>query len=139
MNKKFSRYLGVFCLLFSSYSSAQWVEVTGEAVILESEETARVNALEDAVFQAMKHAGGEIASLSSLKPSLSEPRQQYRFSGNEVRNITILEQKKAGGKMYITSRIDIYPSAKSCHKTQYKKGDLARELLDCRATASSNG
>ncbi|KJF98226.1 flagella assembly protein FlgT [Photobacterium leiognathi] len=124
MNKKFSRYLGVFCLLFSSYSSAQWVEVTGEAVILESEETARVNALEDAVFQAMKHAGGDIASLSSLKPYLSESRQQYRFSGNEVRNITILEQKKAGGKMYITSRIDIYPSAKSCHKTQYKKGIL---------------
>ena len=124
MNKKFLRSLSALCLFFSCYSSAQWVEVTGEAVILESEETARVNALEDAVYQAMKHAGGEIATLPSLKPYFAEPKQQYRFSGNEIRNVTVLEQKKAGGKMYVTSRIDIYPSAKSCHKTQYKKGIL---------------
>nr|WP_232611215.1 flagella assembly protein FlgT middle domain-containing protein [Photobacterium phosphoreum] len=26
--------------------------------------------------------------------------------------------------MYVTARIDIYPSAKSCHKVQYKKGLL---------------
>ena len=124
MNKNFLRSLSALCLFFSCYSSAQWVEVTGEAVILESEETARVNALEDAVYQAMKHAGGEIATLPSLKPYFAEPKQQYRFSGNEIRNITVLEQKKAGGKMYVTSRVDIYPSAKSCHKTQYKKGIL---------------
>lgn len=124
MNKNFLRSLSALCLFFSCYSSAQWVEVTGEAVILESEETARVNALEDAVYQAMKHAGGEIATLPSLKPYFTEPKQQYRFSGNEIRNVTVLEQKKAGGKMYITSRVDIYPSAKSCHKTQYKKGIL---------------
>ncbi|PSV39319.1 flagellar basal-body protein [Photobacterium sp. GB-27] len=124
MNKFFLRSLSALCLFFSCYSSAQWVEVTGEAVILESEETARVNALEDAVYQAMKHAGGEIATLPSLKPYFAESKQQYRFSGNEIRNVTVLEQKKAGGKMYVTSRIDIYPSAKSCHKTQYKKGIL---------------
>ncbi|PQJ67558.1 MULTISPECIES: flagellar assembly protein FlgT [Photobacterium] len=124
MNKNFLRSLSALCLFFSCYSSAQWVEVTGEAVILESEETARVNALEDAVYQAMKHAGGEIATLPSLKPYFAEPKQQYRFSGNEIRNVTVLEQKKAGGKMYVTSRVDIYPSAKSCHKTQYKKGIL---------------
>ncbi|PSV40621.1 flagella assembly protein FlgT [Photobacterium sp. GB-210] len=124
MNKFFLRSLSALCLFFSCYSSAQWVEVTGEAVILESEETARVNALEDAVYQAMRHAGGEIATLPSLKPYFAESKQQYRFSGNEIRNVTVLEQKKAGGKMYVTSRIDIYPSAKSCHKTQYKKGIL---------------
>ena len=82
MNKNFLRSLSALCLFFSCYSSAQWVEVTGEAVILESEETARVNALEDAVYQAMKHAGGEIATLPSLKPYFAEPKQQYRFSGN---------------------------------------------------------
>lgn len=124
MNNNFLRSLSALCLFFSCYSSAQWVEVTGEAVILENEETARVNALEDAVYQAMKHAGGEIATLPSLKPYFAEPKQQYRFSGNEIRNVTVLEQKKAGGKMYVTSRVDIYPSAKSCHKTQYKKGIL---------------
>ena len=124
MNKKIAICLSGLWLLFSNASHAQWVQVTGEATVLESKATARVNALENAVFQAMTFTGGEIASLPLLKSYLQEDRQQYRFSGNEIRHISVLEQKQAGGKMYVTARIDIYPSAKSCHKVQYKKGLL---------------
>ena len=124
MNKKLLLCLSVLCLFVSHSINAQWVQVTGEATILESKATARVNALENAVFQAMKFTGGEIASLPMLKTYLQENRQQYRFSGNEIRHISVLEQKDVGGKMYVTARIDIYPSAKSCHKIQYKKGLL---------------
>ena len=124
MNKKLLLCLSVLCLFVSHSINAQWVQVTGEATILESKATARVNALENAVFQAMRFTGGEIASLPMLKTYLQENRQQYRFSGNEIRHISVLEQKDIGGKMYVTARIDIYPSAKSCHKIQYKKGLL---------------
>ncbi|SJZ35188.1 hypothetical protein CZ814_00085 [Photobacterium toruni] len=124
MNKKILLCLSVLCLFVSHTINAQWVQVTGEATILESKATARVNALENAVFQAMTFTGGEIASLPLLKTYLQEDRQQYRFSGNEIRHISVLEQKDTGGKMYVTARIDIYPSAKSCHKVQYKKGLL---------------
>ena len=124
MNKKILLCLCALSLFVSHSSHAQWVQVTGEANILESKATARVNALENAVFQAMKFTGGEIASLPMLKTYLQENRQQYRFSGNEIRHISVLEQKDIGGKMYVTARIDIYPSAKSCHKIQYKKGLL---------------
>ncbi|MEC6813912.1 flagellar assembly protein T N-terminal domain-containing protein [Photobacterium toruni] len=124
MNKKILLCLSVLCLFVSHTINAQWVQVTGEATILESKATARVNALENAVFQAVTFTGGEIASLPLLKTYLQEDRQQYRFSGNEIRHISVLEQKDTGGKMYVTARIDIYPSAKSCHKVQYKKGLL---------------
>ncbi|HIF9057188.1 TPA: flagellar assembly protein FlgT [Photobacterium damselae] len=107
--------------VFSLPAHAKWLEVTGQAVILESESTARINALEDAIYQAMIFSGADIATLSNIKPYLSEKNKEYRFSGNEVRQVSVLKTDKQGGKFYLTARIDIYPAAKSCHKTQYKK------------------
>ncbi|BAX52247.1 hypothetical protein PDPUS_1_00873 [Photobacterium damselae subsp. piscicida] len=107
--------------VFSLPAHGKWLEVTGQAVILESESTARINALEDAIYQAMVFSGADIATLSNIKPYLSEKNKEYRFSGNEVRQVSVIKTDKQGGKFYLTARIDIYPAAKSCHKTQYKK------------------
>ncbi len=112
MNKKILICLSALCLLISNSSNAQWVQVTGEAIILESKATARVNALENAVFQAMTFTGGEIASLPQLKTYLQEDRQQYRFSGNEIRHISVLEQKDAGGKNVCHSQNRYLPLGK---------------------------
>lgn len=111
-------------LLISAPLHAAWLEVTGSAVMLESESAARTHALEDAVYQAMAHAGADIASFANLKPYLASARQSYQFSGSEVRHIMVLKSGKQGGKYYLTARIDIYPSANTCHKVQYKKGVL---------------
>ncbi|UXI00611.1 flagellar assembly protein FlgT [Photobacterium sp. TY1-4] len=125
--KKLINFLTTLCLpaLFASTPlQAAWLEVTGSAVMLESEHNARTNALEDAVYQAMAHAGADIASFSHLKPYLSSARTEYQFSGNEVRHIVVLKSGQQSGKYYLTARIDIYPSANTCHKVQYKKGVL---------------
>ncbi|MGF1699334.1 flagellar assembly protein FlgT [Photobacterium makurazakiensis] len=128
MSKKHLTLLGSLCLLLSSQLSAAWFEVTGTAVQLESESTARKNALEDAVFQAMSYAGADISSFSHLQPYLATERSEYQFSGNEVRHVMVLKTQKRSGKVYLTARIDVYPSAKTCHKVQYKKGLLLGEF-----------
>ncbi len=124
MNRKIKKLLGSLCLLASVQANAAWMEVTGSAVMLESESSARINALEDAVYQAMSYAGADIASFSHLRPYLTTEQAEYQFSGSEVRHVMVLDTKKKSGKYYLTARIDVYPSAKTCHKIQYKKGLL---------------
>ncbi len=122
MNRKLFNTLSSLCLLVTFQLNAAWLEVTGSAVLLESENTARTNALEDAVYQAMGYAGADLASFPSLRPYLSSERAEYQFSGNEVRHVMVIQTRKKSGKFYLTARIDVYPSANSCHKVQYKKG-----------------
>ncbi|MCW8328150.1 flagellar assembly protein FlgT [Photobacterium sp. SDRW27] len=124
MNRKLFKTFSSLCLLVSFQLNAAWLEVTGSAVLLESESTARTNALEDAVYQAISYAGADIASFSHLQPYLSSEREEYQFSGSEVRHVMVLKTRKKSGKYYLTARIDIYPSANTCHKIQYKKGVL---------------
>ena len=128
MTKKLINTFCSLCLLTSLQLNAAWLEVTGSAVLLESESNARTNALEDAVYQAMNYAGADIASFSHLKPYLSSDQGEYQFSGNEVRHVIVLKKRKKSGKYYLTARIDIYPSANTCHKVQYKKGLLLGEF-----------
>ncbi|PSW19571.1 flagellar basal-body protein [Photobacterium sanctipauli] len=128
MSKKYLTLLSSLSLLLSSQSFAAWFEVTGSAVQLESESTARKNALEDAVFQAMSYSGADISTFGYLQPYLETERSEYQFSGNEVRHVSVVKTRKRSGKYYLTARIDIYPSAKTCHKVQYKKGLLLGEF-----------
>ncbi|MGF1686010.1 flagellar assembly protein FlgT [Photobacterium japonica] len=120
--------LSSLSLLFSSPLFAAWFEVTGSAVQLESESAARKNALEDAVYQAMQYSGANIASMHNLRDYLATERKEYQFSGSEVRHVSVIKTRKRGGKFYLTARVDVYPSAKTCHKVQYKKGILLSEF-----------
>ncbi|GAL06857.1 flagellar protein FlgT [Photobacterium aphoticum] len=115
-------------MLFTTPVFAAWYEVTGSAVQLESESAARQNALEDAIFQAMSYSGANIASIHGLRDYLATERKEYQFSGSEVRHVSIIRSYKRDGKYYLTARIDVYPSAKTCHKVQYKKGLLLSEF-----------
>lgn len=128
MSHKFLTLLYSAAFLLSSPLYAAWFEVTGSAVQLESESLARQNALEDAIFQAISYSGADIANFSNLRPYLATKRDEYQFSGSEVRHVSVLKTRKRGGKYYLTARIDVYPSAKTCHKVQYKKGLLLGEF-----------
>ncbi|MCG7585486.1 flagellar assembly protein T N-terminal domain-containing protein, partial [Photobacterium sp. OFAV2-7] len=93
MNKKIINTLSSLCLMAAFQLNAAWLEVTGSAVMLESEKTARTNALEDAVYQAMGYAGADLASFPKLKPFLASVRDEYQFSGNEVRHVMVTETR----------------------------------------------
>lgn len=100
---------------------ASWYEVTGVATIVSSEETARLHALEDALFKAVNFSGADIGSISNLMPLLEESRNEYQFTNHEVRYILVESERKRRGKVEVKIRVDIYPSATGCHTAQYKK------------------
>jgi flagellar H-ring protein FlgT len=128
MKKNTIKCLSGLCLLMAFQANAAWLEVTGKAPILESDSTARINALEDATYQAMLYSGADIASFNHIRPYLETEKEEYQFSGNSIRHVMVLKQNKKSGNMYVTARIDVYPSANSCHKNQYKKGILLGEF-----------
>ncbi|WP_342652095.1 flagellar assembly protein FlgT [Vibrio metschnikovii] len=111
----------LFMAFFATKSHAAWYEVTGTATIVSSEEVARLHALEDALYKAVNFAGADIGSISHLMPLLETDRKEYLFNNHEVRYISVENRKVRGNVMKVTARIDIYPSARACHKEQYKK------------------
>ncbi|CAH0525138.1 flagellar assembly protein FlgT [Vibrio hippocampi] len=104
-----------------SSAHAAWYEVTGVATIVSSEKAARLHALEDAVYKAVDFAGADIGTLAQLAPLLEEEKSQYQFVNSEVRHIVIDRTRVSGNQVRIKARLDIYPTAKACHNTMYKK------------------
>lgn len=124
MRKPFMILFIASLALMSSVARSAWYEVTGSSPVLESKLKARERALEDAVYQALLFSGGDIGVLPRIRPYLKESRTDYQFSGNEIRHIQVLKTKEIGGVMTLTTRIDIYPTANSCHSNQYRKSLL---------------
>jgi len=124
----FSASFVLTTLLFSKLAFAEWFEAKGTASFVASEETARVNALEDALYQGMKFSGADIGSLASLRPFLEQKRSEYQFTNHEVRYIRVVEAEASDGKMELRVQMDIYPSATGCHVGQYKKTFLVGNI-----------
>ncbi|MCR9310306.1 flagellar assembly protein FlgT [Vibrio diabolicus] len=116
-----SLFLITLVMLVPFKVMASWYEVTGVATIVSSEETARLHALEDALFKAVNFSGADIGSISNLMPLLEESRNEYQFTNHEVRYILVESERKRRGKVEVKIRVDIYPSATGCHTDQYKK------------------
>jgi len=121
-------FILLISLLFSKLAFSEWYEVTGTSSYVSSEETARIYALEDAIYQAMKFSGADIGSLSTLRPFLEEKRSEYQFTNHEVRYIRVLDSKSNNGNMVLRVQLDIYPSATGCHVDQYKKTFLVGNI-----------
>lgn len=129
MKKIISYLFSIGSLIITSFSAhASWYEVTGIATIVSSEETARIHALEDAVYKAIQFSGADIGSIANLTPYLDGKKKEYQFTNHEVRYILVDKEQKRGGNLMITARIDIYPSANACHERQYKKTFLVGNI-----------
>lgn len=118
----------VFISLIANSALAGWYEVTGTATVVSSEEVARIHALEDALYKAVRFSGADIGSIANLRPLLESERKEYQFTNSEVRYILVEEQKTRRGVMFVKARVDIYPSATSCHVEQYKKTFLVGNI-----------
>lgn len=118
----------LYISLFAANAAAGWYEVTGTATVVSSEEVARVHALEDALYKAVKFSGADIGSIANLRSFLESDNKEYQFTNSEVRYILIEEQGVRRGVMFVKARIDIYPSATSCHVEQYKKTFLVGNI-----------
>ncbi|SIN75024.1 flagella assembly protein FlgT [Salinivibrio sp. ES.052] len=112
----------IVSLAIAPFTHAAWYEVSASSPILESQQAARMRALEAATFDAIQFAGADVGSLQQLKRFYSQVKPGYQFSGNAVREVQVLEEGTQGGNYVVNLRLDIYPSANACHKTQYRKG-----------------
>ena len=128
MKRIFFLLTSILTIIYTSPANAEWFEVTGSASVLTSKNAARPHALEDAAYQAMLFSGADISRLNDLKVFFENDEKRYQFSGSEIRSIEVVKEKKKNGKLYITARIDIYPSANSCHVGQYKKTIMTSEI-----------
>ncbi len=129
MKKNISSLISMlFLSLWIPTAQAAWYEVTGTATIVSSEDSARLHALEDAIYKAVNFAGADIGSISNLMPLLETDRQEYLFTNHEVRYILIEDRKVRGNVMQVRARIDLYPSATACHVDQYKKTFLVGNI-----------
>ncbi|MBY7921895.1 flagellar assembly protein FlgT [Vibrio fluvialis] len=129
MKKNISSLISMlFLSLWIPTTQAAWYEVTGTATIVSSEDSARLHALEDAIYKAVNFAGADIGSISNLMPLLETDRQEYLFTNHEVRYILIEDRKVRGNVMQVRARIDLYPSATACHVDQYKKTFLVGNI-----------
>ncbi len=118
----------IFISFYTANAQAAWYQVTGESAIVSSDNQARQHALEDAVYKAVEFSGADIGSLSNLWPFLETAQTEYQFTNHEVRYIAVDKITKSGNKIYVTARVDIYPSARACHNQQYKKTLLVGDL-----------
>ncbi|MFB9134997.1 flagellar assembly protein FlgT [Vibrio olivae] len=129
MKKLFFPLLSAFIsLMLAPVSQAAWYEVTGSASIVSSQEKARTDALEDALYKAVSFSGADIGSISNLRQYIESNRQQYQFSNHEVHYVLIEKEQIRGNRLFVTARIDIYPSATGCHVNQYKKTFLVGNI-----------
>lgn len=109
-------------------AQAGWYEVTGTATVVSSDDVARIHALEDALYKAVRFSGADIGSIANLRPLLESDRKEYQFANSEVRYIIVDEQITRRGVMFVKARVDIYPSATGCHVDQYKKTFLVGNI-----------
>ncbi len=122
MKKLFTPWLSALVFMaLTPLSQAAWYEVTGSSAVVASEEQARTDALEDAIYKAVSFAGADIGSISNLRQFLQVGRKEYQFSNHEVHSIIVEREQRVGNTVAVVARINIYPSATGCHISQYKK------------------
>lgn len=121
----------MFCslALFSFSATAAWYEVTGKSAVVATSDQAKLHALQDAIYRAVQFAGADVGSLANLSPLLNSTNDEFQFTNHEVRYVLVEGREEQNGIMYVRARIDIYPSATSCHTAQYKKTMLISNMM----------
>lgn len=115
-------------MAFSPLASAAWYEVIGSAAIVATEKQAELNALEDAVYRAVRFSGADVGAVRNIFPLLTANKKEFQFTNHEVRYIQVEAKQTQNGTVYIKIKIDIYPSASACHTGQYKKTLLIDDM-----------
>ncbi|CAM3752700.1 hypothetical protein VA7868_00688 [Vibrio aerogenes CECT 7868] len=127
------KFLTIFILILTVMAEAPsamaaWYEVTGTSYVVSSQKKASVQALEDAIYQAVSFSGADIGSISPLFPLLDSDKSEFQFTNHEIRYILVEKREIKNNVMYVHAKIDIYPSATTCHMNEYKKTFLISNI-----------
>ncbi|REL32140.1 flagella assembly protein FlgT [Thalassotalea euphylliae] len=120
------RILALFTsILISFVSSAQWYESQGSAYILNNDrETARTEAMENALKKALLVAGASVSSAQRvINGLLTQDELSIRASGT-VNSIELIDESYQGDMLKVTIRADIFPQEQQCFAADFKKSML---------------
>ncbi|WP_032094367.1 MULTISPECIES: flagellar assembly protein T N-terminal domain-containing protein [unclassified Alteromonas] len=109
--------VALVCLiaLFGGQSHAMWYEAKGRAIILNGDkETAKREAIEEALKQAMLFSGASIKSVQQLTNGLLENEEMTIRSTGEVEQLEIIDERYNGEVFTVSIRADIFPATQQC-------------------------
>lgn len=113
----------VLCL-FSAWSSAEWIKVTGKASLEHGRyDLAREQAMKDALRQAVYQYGVNVDSYQSVQNGVVQEDTMNLSGRAQVNQSVIHSEKEEGGFLLLTMNIDMTsrPLCESTQSSKYKK------------------
>lgn len=109
-------------LMASQPAYSAWFSATGQAVVVNGDKkTARVQATEEAIKQALLFAGASVTSVQQMTNGLlMDERLEIRASG-EVNTIQLIDEVYADGIVTVSIRADVFAQDTQCSAADYTK------------------
>ncbi|WP_221800849.1 flagella assembly protein FlgT [Oceanobacter mangrovi] len=109
----------------ASVSQARTVEVSGQAVIGQSVNQAREEALKDALRQASLQAGASIRSTQMLTGNEMDQDEIQLRSQARIRNVDVIEEGEYQGLYEVSLKVDVEPEAMCAATEQHYRKAIA--------------
>lgn len=91
-------------------ANADWYEAEGSALLSQGIETARQQALEQALTEALLQAGASITTVQSVTNGALSGQQLDIAAQGELMDYVIVNERRAQGRLWLTLRADIWPN-----------------------------
>lgn len=130
------RYLASVCALMialiSPSVSAQWLQTTGVATLEDGDtETARANAVSDAIKQALLYSGLELSSVQTLTNGVLTQDHLSLQAHGQVQQMQLLEEQQSDGMISVTMQIEVLDNPQQCPEQDFiSHFALTRTALD---------
>ena len=91
---------------------ADWYQADGSAPLSLGADTARQQALEQALTDALLQAGASLTTVQSVTNGALSGQQLDIAAQGELMDYVIMDEKRRQGRLYLTVRADIWPNEK---------------------------
>lgn len=93
-------------------ANADWYQTEGSAPLSLGDESARQQALEQALTDALLQAGASITTVQSVTNGALSGQQLDVAAQGELMDYVVIKERRAQGRLWLTLRADIWPNAK---------------------------
>ena len=112
-------------LLLAFTAHADWYQAEGSAPLSQGTETARQQALEQALTDALLQAGASITTVQSVTNGALSGQQLDIAAQGELMDYVVLNERRSQGRLWLTVRADIWPNPQQVEAkcvSRYKPG-----------------
>jgi len=122
---KWFNWMLLMTVLVTPYGLARTVEVSGQAVISDSINQAREDALKDALRQASLHAGASIRSTQLMMGGEMQQDEINLRSQARIRDVEVLHEGERNGFYQVNLKVDVEPEAMCAASDQHYRKAIA--------------